>query len=146
MYVLCWLLNSIYHNEIIITFFKFNCSCSLKLSNICLPFLCNYICCIKHNFDFAICSPRTAFRNDIVHRRKPGAFHHLAFRATSRQEVDELYLKIKAPILGKSTVTAEFRCAKRKCSMIQTDDDENTLKTIWKVSCTLSQKKKVEGQ
>ena len=47
-------------------------------------------------FDFAVCSPRTAFRNDIVHRRKPGAFHHLAFRATSRQEVDELYLKIKA--------------------------------------------------
>ena len=33
--------------------------------------------------------------NDIVHRRKPGAFHHLAFRATSRQEVDKLYLKIK---------------------------------------------------
>ena len=51
---------------------------------------------LNDNFDFAICSPRTAFRNDIVHRRKPGAFHHLAFRATSRQEVDELYLKIKA--------------------------------------------------
>ena len=51
---------------------------------------------LNNNFDFAICSPRTAFRNDIVHRRKPGAFHHLAFRATSRQEVDELYLKIKA--------------------------------------------------
>ncbi len=47
---------------------------------------------LNDNFDFAICSPRTAFRNDIVHRRKPGAFHHLAFRATSRQEVDELYL------------------------------------------------------
>ncbi|WP_342366209.1 VOC family protein [Tissierella pigra] len=48
------------------------------------------------NIDFAICSPRTAYINDTVHRRKPGAFHHLGFRADSRKEVDELYQKIEA--------------------------------------------------
>lgn len=45
--------------------------------------------------DFGICSPRRAFANDTVHRRKPGAMHHLAFRARSREEVDGLYLKIR---------------------------------------------------
>lgn len=44
---------------------------------------------------FAINSPRQAFKDDTVHRRKPGALHHLAFKAGSQQEVDEAYLKIK---------------------------------------------------
>ncbi len=44
---------------------------------------------------FAINSPREAFKNDEIHRRKPGAIHHLAFKADSTQQVDELYLKIK---------------------------------------------------
>jgi catechol 2,3-dioxygenase-like lactoylglutathione lyase family enzyme len=44
---------------------------------------------------FAINSPREAFKNDIIHRRKPGALHHLAFKAQSRTEVDEVYSKIK---------------------------------------------------
>jgi catechol 2,3-dioxygenase-like lactoylglutathione lyase family enzyme len=51
---------------------------------------------LHENLDFAICSPRTIFRNNTVHRRKPGAVHHLAFRAASREEVDELYQRIKA--------------------------------------------------
>lgn len=59
---------------------------------------------LHENFDFAICSPRTAFLNDVVHRRKPGAFHHLAFRASSREEVDRLYLQIKA--IGANIVHA----------------------------------------
>lgn len=46
--------------------------------------------------DFGICSPRKAFREDTVHRRKPGSLHHLAFRAASRAEVDRLYAQIKA--------------------------------------------------
>ncbi len=50
----------------------------------------------SESFNFAISSPRTVFKDEDVHRRKPGAFHHLAFRAVSRQQVDELYLKIKA--------------------------------------------------
>lgn len=50
---------------------------------------------LHETMDFGICSPRTAFANDTIHRRKPGAIHHVAFRAFSRKEVDELYLKIK---------------------------------------------------
>jgi len=45
---------------------------------------------------FAITSPRSAFRNDDVHRRKPGSLHHLAFRAGSRGEVDRLHDELKA--------------------------------------------------
>jgi catechol 2,3-dioxygenase-like lactoylglutathione lyase family enzyme len=40
---------------------------------------------------FAITSPRPAFADDTIHRRKPGALHHLAFKAESRDEVDRLY-------------------------------------------------------
>jgi len=43
---------------------------------------------------FAINSPRKAFKEDIIQRRKPGALHHLAFKAASRAEVDRLYLQI----------------------------------------------------
>ncbi len=45
---------------------------------------------------FAITCPRQAFRNDNVHRRRPGSLHHLAFRVKTREEVDELHGKIKA--------------------------------------------------
>jgi predicted lactoylglutathione lyase len=59
----------------------------------------------EHEFDvveyyhplliFGINSPREVFKEDIIHRRKPGALHHLAFKAESCAEVDSLYLKIK---------------------------------------------------
>jgi catechol 2,3-dioxygenase-like lactoylglutathione lyase family enzyme len=52
---------------------------------------------------FAITSPRTAFRDDNVHRRKPGSLHHLAFRAASRDEVDRLHEELKA--LGADVVS-----------------------------------------
>lgn len=55
-------------------------------------------------------------------------------------------LTIKCPILGGKLLTADFRCAKRKCDMIQTDEDDNSENTKWKVSFTASQKKPVEGQ
>jgi catechol 2,3-dioxygenase-like lactoylglutathione lyase family enzyme len=45
---------------------------------------------------FAITSPRRAFQDEIVHRRKPGALHHLAFRAGSRAEIDRLHAELKA--------------------------------------------------
>jgi catechol 2,3-dioxygenase-like lactoylglutathione lyase family enzyme len=45
---------------------------------------------------FAITSPRRAFAGDTINRRKPGALHHLAFRATSRGEVDRLHSELKA--------------------------------------------------
>jgi catechol 2,3-dioxygenase-like lactoylglutathione lyase family enzyme len=45
---------------------------------------------------FAITSPLKAFAGEMVNRRKPGALHHLAFRVTSRAEVDRLHLELKA--------------------------------------------------
>ena len=45
---------------------------------------------------FAITSPRKAFQTETVHRRRPGALHHLAFRAESRAEVDRLHNEVKA--------------------------------------------------
>ena len=45
---------------------------------------------------FAITSPRTAFSEEAINRRKPGALHHLAFKAESRAEVDRLHLELKA--------------------------------------------------
>ena len=33
---------------------------------------------------------------DSVHRRRPGSLHHLAFRAESRKEVDEVYERIRS--------------------------------------------------
>lgn len=59
----------------------------------------------EHEFDvveyyhplliFAINSPREVFKDDTIHRRKPGALHHLAFKAGSFAEVDRMYLEIK---------------------------------------------------
>jgi catechol 2,3-dioxygenase-like lactoylglutathione lyase family enzyme len=44
----------------------------------------------------AITSPRSAFAQERVHRRRPGALHHLAFQAASRAEVDRLYAELQA--------------------------------------------------
>ena len=52
---------------------------------------------------FAITSPREAFKDDTVHRRKPGSLHHLAFKAKSRAEVDRLYREIES--IGATIVT-----------------------------------------
>jgi catechol 2,3-dioxygenase-like lactoylglutathione lyase family enzyme len=43
---------------------------------------------------FAITSPRSAFAGDTINRRKPGALHHLAFKAESRAEVDRLHREL----------------------------------------------------
>lgn len=45
---------------------------------------------------FAITSPRAAFQREAIHRRRPGALHHLAFRARSREEVDRLHHQVAA--------------------------------------------------
>jgi catechol 2,3-dioxygenase-like lactoylglutathione lyase family enzyme len=52
---------------------------------------------------FAITSPRKAFKDHTVHRRKPGALHHLAFKAGSRAEVDRLYIALQE--VGAEIVT-----------------------------------------
>jgi catechol 2,3-dioxygenase-like lactoylglutathione lyase family enzyme len=45
---------------------------------------------------FAITSPRRGFAGDTINRRRPGALHHLAFKAASRAEVDRLHSELKA--------------------------------------------------
>jgi catechol 2,3-dioxygenase-like lactoylglutathione lyase family enzyme len=44
---------------------------------------------------FAITSRRSAFASDTINRRKPGALHHLAFKAESRAEIDRLHRELK---------------------------------------------------
>lgn len=56
------------------------------------------------DMDFGICSPRSVFTDHTVHRRKPGALHHIAFRAADRAEVDRLYEQIRA--IGAAIVHA----------------------------------------
>lgn len=60
---------------------------------------------------FAITSPLKAFEHETMNRRKPGALHHLAFRASSRAEVDRLHLELKAigaTILGPPRAYPEY--------------------------------------
>jgi catechol 2,3-dioxygenase-like lactoylglutathione lyase family enzyme len=67
---------------------------------------------VQHEFDvieythenliFGINSPREKFKDEIVHRRKPGALHHLAFKASSISEVDEVAEKLK--LIGANIV------------------------------------------
>lgn len=49
---------------------------------------------VHDNIVIGINSPRKKFKDDLVHRRKPGSLHHLAFRANSAKEVDDVYPKI----------------------------------------------------
>lgn len=48
------------------------------------------------NLAFAITSPRPSLAAERVHRRRPGALHHLAFRAPSRVAVDALHPRLIA--------------------------------------------------
>lgn len=60
---------------------------------------------------FAITSPRETFKNDSIHRRKPGALHHLAFKASTRQEVDKAYedlVRIRANIVSRPKIHPEY--------------------------------------
>jgi len=65
-----------------------------------------------HDFlAFAITSPREAFKNETINRRKPGALHHLAFKADSRDEVDKAYkelIKIGANIVSEPQIHPEY--------------------------------------
>lgn len=42
----------------------------------------------------AITSPRREFADEVVHRRRPGSLHHLAFQAESRAAVDRLHTQL----------------------------------------------------
>lgn len=60
---------------------------------------------------FAITSPRMAFADETINRRKPGALHHLAFKVPSRSEVDRLHRELKAigaTIVGSPRAYPEY--------------------------------------
>lgn len=64
-----------------------------------------------HLLAFAITSPREAFKNETIHRRKPGALHHLAFKADSRHEVERAYqalVKMGANIVSAPKIYPEY--------------------------------------
>ncbi len=44
---------------------------------------------------FSITSPLEVYADEAINRRKPGALHHLAFRAPSRAEVDRLHVAVE---------------------------------------------------
>lgn len=56
----------------------------------------NVIEYLDSSYDFGICSALSEYENETVHRRKPGAVHHIAFRAVSRSEVDRIYQTVLA--------------------------------------------------
>ncbi|WP_086347217.1 VOC family protein [Candidatus Enterococcus clewellii] len=47
-------------------------------------------------FDFGISSPRKEFMDEKIDSRKPGAVQHIAFKAESKEEIDEIFPKVKA--------------------------------------------------
>lgn len=47
------------------------------------------------NFSLGFVSPRREYAGDAVSRRRPGALHHLAFMAGSREEVDRLFSQVR---------------------------------------------------
>ncbi|GAB5418766.1 MAG: VOC family protein [Crocinitomicaceae bacterium] len=49
---------------------------------------------VHPNLTVGINSPRSVFKDEEVHRRKPGALHHLAFQAQNEEEVDLAYQKL----------------------------------------------------
>lgn len=51
----------------------------------------------------AITSPRPELADQPVHRRRPGALHHLAFKLESRAEVDRLHAELRK--IGATIVT-----------------------------------------
>lgn len=66
-----------------------------------------------HNraFSFGIVSPRLPYAQQPVSRRRPGALHHLAFRAENPEEVDRLYHELCAldvPIVHAPQLYPEY--------------------------------------
>lgn len=64
-----------------------------------------------NNFSFGIVNFRSAFKNEIVNRRRPGSVHHIAFHVSYRYEVDSVYKQLKeigAEIVHKPQLYPEY--------------------------------------
>ncbi|MGG5369319.1 VOC family protein [Enterococcus sp. AZ196] len=62
---------------------------------------------LDKSYDFGICSALKQYEEETIHRRKPGAVHHIAFRASSRNEVDRIYktvMELGAKILDEPKI------------------------------------------
>lgn len=72
-----------------------------------------YVVSSEHpRLGIAITSPRREFADEAVHRRRPGALHHLAFKVESRADVDRLHeelLKIGATVVIPPRAFPEYR-------------------------------------
>ena len=56
----------------------------------------NHVLQYEHaRLGFAVTSHRKVFADQAIHRRKPGSLHHLAFKAASRAEVDQLHVELR---------------------------------------------------
>lgn len=73
----------------------------------------------------------------------------------TEQEAEELLqatyqnpmmVTVKCPSVRGGMITAPFRVSKRTSEMYYTGDDENTSKSVWKVSFNLMQKELVQAQ
>jgi catechol 2,3-dioxygenase-like lactoylglutathione lyase family enzyme len=49
---------------------------------------------VHQNITLGINSPREQFKDETVHRRRPGSLHHLAFRAESPEKINQLFPQI----------------------------------------------------
>jgi catechol 2,3-dioxygenase-like lactoylglutathione lyase family enzyme len=50
---------------------------------------------VHQEITLGINSPRRVLADLPVHRRRPGSLHHLAFRASSPEEIDSLYPEVQ---------------------------------------------------
>lgn len=66
---------------------------------------------VHPNLCIALTSPRESLKDEIVHRRRPGALHHLAFKAESRKKIDLIYsklMKMNADIVSPPRLYPEY--------------------------------------
>lgn len=100
---------------------------------------------------------RSALSAALIDTRIAKGMHEISmsFDLTSEEEAHEISketyknpmnLWLKSPYFESGVLVAQFRCAKRSLRMYKTDPSEETSKNKWKLSFSLTQKKKVNGQ
>jgi catechol 2,3-dioxygenase-like lactoylglutathione lyase family enzyme len=71
----------------------------------------------------AITSPRPEFADETVHRRRPGALHHLAFKVESRADVDRLHVELQEIganiVIHSAAGVSRVHAARLLCPVLQ---------------------------